>query len=74
PWQRRGLGRELLSFVQKLARDYAAQKILLEVRPSNKAARSLYAAAGFSEIAVRQSYYPDAPAREDAVVMRLELQ
>lgn len=74
PWQRRGLGRELLGFVQKLARDYAAQKILLEVRPSNKAARSLYAAAGFSEIAVRQSYYPDASAREDAVVMALVLQ
>jgi ribosomal-protein-alanine N-acetyltransferase len=74
PWQRRGLGRELLSFVQKLARDYAAQKILLEVRPSNKAARSLYAAAGFSEIAVRQCYYPDPSAREDAVVMALVLQ
>ena len=74
PWQRRGLGRELLGFVVRLTRDCAVQKILLEVRPSNAAARALYAAAGFSEIAVRQSYYPDASAREDAVVMALVLQ
>lgn len=73
PWQRRGLGRELLVFVLKLARDYAARRILLEVRPSNAAARSLYAAAGFSEIAVRRGYYPAGEAREDAVVMQLEL-
>ena len=74
PWQRRGLGRELLVFVLKLARDYAARRILLEVRLSNAAARALYAAAGFSEIAVRRDYYPAGEAREDAVVMRLELQ
>ncbi len=74
PWQRRGLGREILNFVLKLARDTAARKILLEVRPSNAVARSLYAAAGFSEIAVRRGYYPAGEAREDAVVMQLELQ
>ena len=73
PWQGRGLGRELLSFVVKLARDYAAQKILLEVRPSNAAARALYALAGFSEIATRRGYYPAGPSREDAVVMQLQL-
>lgn len=74
PWQGRGLGRQMLGFVVKLARDYRARRILLEVRPSNTAARALYAAAGFSEIAVRRGYYPAGEGREDAVVMQLELE
>ena len=73
PLQRRGLGRELLSFVRKLARDYAARSILLEVRPSNAAALALYAAAGFAEIGVRKGYYPDGDGREDAVVLQRQL-
>jgi len=72
-WQRRGFGRELLNFVYKLARDTSAGKILLEVRPSNRAAVELYSAAGFAEIALRRSYYPAGDTREDAVVMQLEL-
>lgn len=73
-WQRRGVGREALGFVARLARDYGATKMLLEVRPSNTAAIALYAGAGFSELAVRRGYYPAGDAREDAVVMQLELQ
>jgi ribosomal-protein-alanine N-acetyltransferase len=73
PWQRRGLGRSLLAFVVKLARDYGAKAILLEVRPSNSAARALYASAGFSEIAVRRGYYPHGAAREDAILLELSL-
>jgi ribosomal-protein-alanine N-acetyltransferase len=73
PWQRRGIGREALNFIARLARDYGAVKILLEVRPSNTAAIALYASAGFSEIAVRRGYYPAGDAREDAIVLQLEL-
>ena len=73
PWQRLGVGRELLAFVLKLARDYSACRILLEVRPSNVAARALYATAGFAEIGVRPNYYPAGEAREDAIVLQLEL-
>jgi len=73
-WQRRGIGRELLAFVLKLARDYGAGRILLEVRPSNGAATALYASAGFAEIALRRGYYPAGEGREDAVVLQLELQ
>jgi len=73
PWQRRGLGRALLGFVLKLARDYAAARILLEVRPSNIAALALYAAAGFVEIGVRRGYYPAGAGREDAAVLELAL-
>jgi ribosomal-protein-alanine N-acetyltransferase len=44
------------------------------VRPSNEAARALYLAAGFTEVATRRSYYPAGDGREDAIVLQLELQ
>ena len=73
PWQRRGIGREALGFAIKLAREYGAERILLEVRPSNVAAIALYAIAGFAEVARRRAYYPAGEGREDAVVMQLAL-
>ena len=73
PWQRRGVGREVLGFVLRLAREARAARILLEVRPSNEAARALYAAAGFAVIGTRRDYYPASDGREDAVVLQLEL-
>lgn len=73
PWQRRGVGRELLGFVLKLAREQGAGRVLLEVRPSNGAARSLYASAGFTEIITRRAYYPAGAAREDAIVLERAL-
>ena len=74
PWQRRGIGREVLDFVLDTARRAGAERIFLEVRPSNDAARALYAAAGFTEIGARRSYYPAGADREDAIVLQLELQ
>ncbi|MCW5604099.1 MAG: ribosomal protein S18-alanine N-acetyltransferase [Burkholderiales bacterium] len=71
--QRRGLGSDLLRFVFRLARDYEASKIYLEVRPSNAAAHALYTRAGFVQIAVRKDYYPAGDRREDAVVMECDL-
>ena len=44
--------------------------MLLEVREDNAAARGLYAAAGFSEIARRPNYYRDAAT---AIVMEVAL-
>ena len=73
-WQRQGIGRQVLAFVVKLARDYAADRIFLEVRPSNTAARGLYGAAGFAEVGERRAYYPDGGGREDAIVLQLTLQ
>jgi ribosomal-protein-alanine N-acetyltransferase len=43
------------------------------VRPSNSAARALYARAGFAEIGLRRGYYPAGGGREDAVVMEMTL-
>jgi ribosomal-protein-alanine N-acetyltransferase len=67
--QGRGLGRELLGRVLRLARDYRARELLLEVRASNTVAYHLYKSEGFSEIGRRRDYYPAAQGREDALVL-----
>jgi [ribosomal protein S18]-alanine N-acetyltransferase len=72
-WQGRGLGRHLLEQFIALARDSDAVQMFLEVRPSNVAARHLYADVGFREITVRRGYYPAARGREDAILMGLVL-
>jgi ribosomal-protein-alanine N-acetyltransferase len=72
-WQRRGLGRQLLQHFIELARSYEARSLFLEVRPSNQAARALYADMGFRPVSVRRGYYPADSGREDAILMVLEL-
>jgi ribosomal-protein-alanine N-acetyltransferase len=72
-WQRRGVGTELTHFFMGLARQHNAAKIYLEVRPSNTAARALYAANGFAEIGLRRDYYPALEGRENALVMERSL-
>ena len=72
-WQRRGFGTDFTRFLIKVAREYNAGKIYLEVRPSNRAARALYASNGFAEVGTRTDYYPAPDGREDAIIMELEL-
>jgi ribosomal-protein-alanine N-acetyltransferase len=71
--QRRGFGRRLLHHFIDLARGYEALRMFLEVRPSNVAARALYAGSGFRELHVRRGYYPAGESREDAILMGLDL-
>lgn len=72
--QSRGLGRRLLRAMGKIARQYAADRLFLEVRPSNLRAVALYHNEGFNEIGRRPRYYPAANGnREDAIVMAMEL-
>lgn len=68
-----GLGRYLLSRLLDIARWNGAERVLLEVRPSNPPARTLYESVGFHEIGRRPRYYPAREGREDAVVMALDL-
>lgn len=72
-FQGRGLGRRLLARMVDLARWHRAQRVFLEVRPSNAAAMSLYESVGFNEIGRRPGYYPASNGREDALVMAMEL-
>ncbi len=70
--RRRGYGRRMLSHVLQLCRKMGIKRGFLEVRRSNVPAQGLYRAFGFEEVGVRKRYYPDN--REDAIIMRLELE
>lgn len=71
--QGRGHGRRLVARMLDLARWHRAERMFLEVRPSNPAAIALYRSLGFAEIGQRPRYYPAAGGREDAIVMGREL-
>ncbi len=71
--QGRGHGRRLLRALIRVARNQGAQRIFLEVRPSNPRAIALYFDEGFNEIGRRPRYYPSNMGREDAIVMAMEL-
>ena len=63
----RGLGRILMLEEEKLARAKGANRILLEVRPSNEIALTMYKGLGYIPVSVRREYYADNG--EDALVM-----
>lgn len=71
--QGRGFGRRILARLLDLARWHHADRVFLEVRPSNRAAVRLYDSVGFNEIGKRPNYYPGKKSREDALVMAIEL-
>ena len=69
-----GLGQRMLQSLLRIARGSGAQRVFLEVRPSNPRAINLYDRSGFNEIGRRPRYYPTANhGREDAIVMAMEL-
>jgi ribosomal-protein-alanine N-acetyltransferase len=72
--RRRGFGRRLLETVTQRAVLAGADRLHLEVRPSNDAALELYLAAGFERIGVRRRYYRAAGGSEDAVLLARSLQ
>ena len=71
--RRQGFGRRLLNALLFKAEDSAAQRVFLEVRPSNLPAVQLYLSAGFREIGVRPKYYQASAGRENAIVLALSL-
>jgi len=71
--QGHGHGRRLLRALIRVARNQRAERIYLEVRPSNPRAIALYFDEGFNEIGRRPRYYPANMGREDAIVMAMEL-
>jgi [ribosomal protein S18]-alanine N-acetyltransferase len=68
-----GHGRRLLRALVRMTRAQNAERIFLEVRPSNPRAIELYFDEGFNEIGRRPRYYPAHHGREDAIVMAMEL-
>lgn len=67
--RRKGVASLLLHNMLRVAAQCNAESIMLEVRPSNKAAIALYYAEGFERIGVRKRYYPAAGGREDALLL-----
>jgi len=71
--QRRGHGSTLLREIMRMAKSRGADKVFLEVRPSNEGAKALYRRFGFRQVAVRMGYYPAHAGREDALVLSIPL-
>lgn len=65
----RGYARALVRAALEAPASQKSLRVHLEVRPSNTAARRLYASLGFTETGLRPRYYGN----EDAVLMTLEL-
>lgn len=72
-YRSQGWGRHLLGRLLDVAHWNGAQRVFLEVRPSNPFAKALYESVGFHEIGRRPRYYPARDGREDAVVMALDM-
>lgn len=72
-FRRLGYGERLLDELIRRAREAIAERMLLEVRPSNRSAIDLYRSRGFRPIGTRRGYYQANRGREDAVVYTLPL-
>lgn len=66
-----GHGRYLLNHMIEIAREQNVERILLEVRVSNKIALHLYQTLGFVKVGIRKNYYQTKDNREDAILMTL---
>jgi [ribosomal protein S18]-alanine N-acetyltransferase len=67
-----GLGTRIMSAIEGVAAQQNFPRMILEVRPSNIAAVSLYEKLGYEQIGLRKGYYPadiHTGSREDALVM-----
>lgn len=69
--RRRGFASQLVQTLIAAARERDLERILLEVRESNQAARALYGKLGFRENGRRKAYYSQPP--EDAILLALSV-
>ena len=70
--QQKGIATKLLYYIFDFAKNLNINKILLEVRISNKKAISLYEKCGFKKISLRKNYYQSPT--EDAIIMEKTLE
>lgn len=63
----KSIAKYLLNRILEIAREAECENIFLDVRPSNRAAISLYKKFGFMELYRKEDYY--ITPREDAIVM-----
>ena len=72
-YRRAGHGRRILADMIGRARDAGAEMVFLEVAATNKAARTLYEAAGFAMVGRRPGYYRGPRGVDDGLTYRLDL-
>lgn len=65
--RRQGIAHQLMEAAFELCHQKKINRILLEVRLSNEAARQLYRKFSFTELGIRRGYYSEPT--EDAVIM-----
>ena len=65
--RRRGVGGAMMKWLLAEAAQRGCATSTLEVRESNRAARSMYSQLGYCSVSIRKTYYSNPP--EDAVVM-----
>lgn len=68
-YRREGHGCRLLGMVMERAGNAGAERVHLEVRPSNDAAIALYVRSGFERVGMRKRYYRASSGNEDAVLL-----
>ena len=68
-YRRQGIAKGLFGKLFDALVSDGGEKVFLEVRSRNRAARACYESLGFSEIGVRNNYYGD----DDAVIMEKDL-
>ncbi len=66
-YRERGIAYRLLNYAVKTERGKGLERLFLEVRERNSAARALYKSYGFTEIGLRKNYYKDPV--DNAIVM-----
>lgn len=66
-WRRKSVAKGLLDHILQQAEQGACDSVILEVRPSNAAAKKFYEQAGFIDLYRRPNYYQQP--LEDALVM-----
>lgn len=66
--QRQGIGTRLFSELVRILKERQITEVMLEVRESNRPARTFYSLLGFAQTGRRGSYYSDP--KEDAVLLQ----
>lgn len=67
--QRQGLGAMMMNEILEISKQHGAHKIMLEVKPENLAAITLYQKFGFAVIGLRRNYY--GPSKDALTMQRL---
>lgn len=69
-YRKQGIGENLVLLLIDKLNQQGSHSLMLEVRPSNASAISLYEKLGFAEVGRRRNYYSNP--KEDALILRKE--